>query len=951
MKKFVFMNSKGLLIGLVTALLAASIYVVLRKNTSQWINYNERISYNQYIRPIINDKCITCHGGVKKSSGLSFLFREEALDTAESGVPAIIPGDAKNSEMYKRIIHHDPEYRMPLESEPLSEKEIDLIARWIDQGAEWEDHWAYIPPDKDIQAPEVEDGGWAQNEIDHFILAKLQANDLTPAPRARKEVLLRRLYLDLIGLPPSADEAKAFLEDQSPDAYEKLVDRLLASPHFGERWAAMWLDLARYADTKGYEKDLDRNIWKYRDWVIKAFNEDKPFDAFTIEQLAGDLLPDPTKDQLIATAFHRNTMANDEGGTDNEEFRVAAVLERVGTTFEVWQGTTMACVQCHSHPYEPIRHEEFYKFMAFFNNTEDRDIYNEQPKLFTYEKEDVEKVQATLAWITDHLQEKDRHIQPKGRFLHEKKEDLLYRLGYRRVEAEEYQASSKLIELLAPEQDVVWQIQDSSWIMFEDVDLSGVEEISFRCATAISGGFIEVRLDSINGRKIGQTEVTTTGQWDNWSSKKPDPNQWKVFKTPIPSMPGKHDIYYLFRKNKDLTQHLFHLDWIYYHEKNPVKAAYNGSFNRKLEQLASVQPITTPIMRDLPAQKSRDTHIFERGNWMVHGRKVTADVPEILGEIPDSTPVAGIPVTGTPVNRLGMARWLVSADNPLTARVAVNRFWEQLFGYGIIETMEEFGSQGTPPSHAQLLDWLAVQFMDQHHWRIKSLLKQMVMSAAYQQSSTATPEKIEKDPRNRLLSRGPRVRLTAEQVRDQVLAVSDLINLKMHGPSIKPPRPDVSSNGWGTWVADAGEEQYRRSLYVYTKRVSPFPMFITFDATARNVCTSRRIRTNTPLQALILLNDSIFFTAAKALATQMASTHPTDVAACLQEGYERVMFRTPNTEKLDALQLLYQDALTRYKKKDLVHSVAVSDDDSVRLKAFTLVANALLNLDEFVTKN
>jgi hypothetical protein len=925
MKKFIYIDSKWLLIGLITALLAASIYVLVEENTSR------QISYNKHIRPIINEKCITCHGGVKKSAGLSFLFREEALDTAESGIPSIIPFDAENSELIRRVTHHDPEMRMPLEAEPLSEDEVDLLKQWINQGAKWEKHWTYIPPDKDIQAPAVEDDGWAQNEIDHFILAKLKENELAPAPRAGKEVLMRRLYLDLTGLPPTPGEAKAFLEDESSDAYENLVDRLLSSPHYGERWAAKWLDLARYADTKGYEKDLHRNIWKYRDWVINAFNEDKPFDVFTIEQLAGDLLPDPTKDQLIATAFHRNTMANDEGGTDNEEFRVAAVVERVGTTFEVWQGTTMSCVQCHSHPYDPIRHEEFYKFMAFFNNTQDRDIYNEQPKVFTYEEKDAKKVQSTLAWIKDNLQENDEDIQPKGRFLHEEKEDLLYHLGYRKVEAEEFHASSKLIELLAPEQDVVWQVQDSSWIMFEDVDMSEVEEISFRCATAISGGFIDMRLDSVTGKKIGQVEITNTGQWNNW----------KEFRIAIAPVFGKHDVYYQFRMNKDFNQHLFHLDWIYYHQKAPVKAAYPESFNRKLEQLASVQPVATPILRDLPEQKSRNTHIFERGNWMTPGRKVTADVPEILGEIPK----------GSPVNRLGMARWLVAADNPLTARVAVNRFWEQLFGYGIIETMEEFGSQGAPPSHAQLLDWLAVQFTDEHHWRVKSLLKQIVMSATYQQSSAATPEKIQKDPRNRLLSRGPRVRLTAEQVRDQVLAVSGLINLEMLGPSIKPLRPDVSSNGWGAWVADTGKEQYRRSVYVYTKRVNPFPMFITFDATARNVCTSRRIRTNTPLQSLVLLNDSTFFTAAKALATQMASTHPTDVAACLEKGYKRVMFRTPDTEKLDALQLLYQDALNHYEKKDLIHSVAVSDDETARLQAFTLVANALLNLDEFVTKN
>ncbi|MEQ9443880.1 MAG: DUF1553 domain-containing protein [Cyclobacteriaceae bacterium] len=933
------MNFRILLIGVAGVFLAIAIFWVTQGKTHQ------QISYNQHIRPIINAKCITCHGGVKQSGGLSFLFREDALDTTESGLPAIIPGDAKHSEMYKRIVHHDPEYRMPLESAPLNKEEIALIAEWIDQGAEWEDHWAYIPPRHDIEPPVVSGQQETSNGIDGFIFKKLADNDLTPAPRAEKEVLIRRLYLDLIGLPPTPEEAQAFLDNESPQAYEEEVDRLLASPHFGERWAALWLDLARYADTKGYEKDLDRNIWKYRDWVINAFNKDMPFDEFTVEQLAGDLLPNPTKQQLIATAFHRNTMANDEGGTDNEEFRVAAVVERVGTTFEVWQGTTLACVQCHSHPYDPIRHEEFYEFMAFFNNSQDRDIYNEQPKLFEYAPEDAQEIATTVDWVTTHLREEDAVRLPEEGFLHEKKEALLYDLGYRKVEAEEFQASSKLIELMAPDQDVVWQVQDSSWIMFEDVDLSEVESISFRCATAISGGFIEVRLDSINGRQIGQTEITTTGQWKGWSFSKPEAALWKAFNTRLQPVTGTHDVYYLFRKNRDLTQHLFHLDWVYYHERTPLKAKYNENFNQKLAQLASFEPVTTPIMRDRPAQKSRETHVFERGNWMAPGQLVQADVPETLGEIPQ----------GDPANRLGMAHWLVSEDNPLTARVAVNRFWEQLFGLGIIETMEEFGSQGNAPSHAELLDWLAVQFMDQHHWSVKKLLKQLVMSATYQQSSKATSDKIEKDPRNRLISRGPRVRLSAEQVRDQVLAVSGLINLEMLGPSVKPPRPDYSSNGWGSWVAEQGKEQYRRSLYIYTKRTSPYPMLTTFDGTTRNVCTSRRIRTNTPLQALTLLNDSTFYTAAKKLAIQMAATHPTDVARCLQEGYERVMLRTPDHERIKALELLYQDALSRYQNQGLVHSVALeegSDDgDSARVQAFALVANALLNLDEFVTKN
>ena len=357
-----------------------------------------RISYNHDIRPIVNNKCIACHGGVKKSGGFSLLFRHEALDTTESGVPAIVPGDAAASELMQRITHHDPELRMPLEAEPLSEAEVELFRRWIDQGAHWEKHWAYIAPDTTINPPDFETD-WGQNEIDPFVYARLQEHQLTPASPAAPADLLRRLSLDLTGLPPTLAEVEEFANDPSKEAYERAVDRLLASPRFGEHWAAMWLDLARYADTKGYEKDLERSIWQYRDWVIRAFNDDMPFDQFTIEQLAGDLLPEPTEAQHIATAFHRNTMANDEGGTDDEEFRVAAVFDRVSTTWEVWQGTTMSCVQCHSHPYDPIVHEEFYQAYAFFNNTEDRDIFNEQPKLFTYAHEDEEKLTKLFAGL------------------------------------------------------------------------------------------------------------------------------------------------------------------------------------------------------------------------------------------------------------------------------------------------------------------------------------------------------------------------------------------------------------------------------------------------------------------------------------------------------------------------------------------------------------------------
>ena len=900
------------------------------------------ISYNRDIRPVINAECIACHGGVKKSSGLSFLTLAEALDTAESGQPAIIPGDAGASELIRRLRNHDPEYRMPLEAEPLPEETIEKFEQWINQGAEWEEHWAFIPPAKDIEVPE-KSRDWGNNEIDRFVYKKLNEQELQPTPRAEKAILLRRLYLDLIGLPPPPEEAEAFLQDDRPDAYERLVDRLLASPHYGERWAAWWLDLARYADSKGYEKDLNRSIWKYRDWVIHALNEDMPFDRFTIEQLAGDLLPQPAENQYIATAFHRNTMTNDEGGTVNEEFRVAAVIDRVSTTFEVWQGVTMSCVQCHSHPYDPFWHEDFYEFMAYFNNTVDADMYNERPNVFTYEGEDKQKVNDLIDWINNRLPEKEKI--PETGLPHQRKQKLLYNLGYRKVEAESMNNNHRIIELIPDEQDVVWQIQDNTWIMFEDVDLTNVEAISFRCATPLSG-IIEVRKDSLAGKKLGEVIVPTTGTWDNPMMVKPEPAKWKTLKTSILPVEGKHDLYYLFRKYKHTGQHLFHLDWLYYHEKQPKKEAYGTDFQQKLDALEEIKPLATPIMQDLSPERSRTTHLFERGNWLVLGEEVSPDVPEILGKLPE----------GAPNNRLGMAQWIVKEDNPLTARVTVNRFWEQLFGYGIVETVEDFGSQGFDPTHPDLLDWLAVQWMDEYQWSMKKLLKLMVMSATYQQSAHATPEQIAKDPNNKYLARGPRIRLSSEQIRDQALAVSGLLNRKMYGPSIMPPRPDAEGSNWTDWNAEEGKAQYRRGLYVFWRRTDPYPSMITFDSPVRNVCTSRRVRTNTPLQALTLLNDPVYFDAAQKLASKMKNADVNSVRDRLEAGYRMVMFREPSPEKVDDLQRLYEEALQHYRQKALLASREVekepsSEQPAPEISALRLVANALLNLDEFITKN
>lgn len=896
-----------------------------------------RVSYNKDIRPIFNQKCLPCHGGIKQSGGFSLLFESEAFANTDTGKPAIIRGNANQSELIQRLRHTDPELRMPLEKAALTENEIQLIETWIDQGAKWEQHWAYSPPDTTIHPPIIADSAWANNGIDHFIWQRLAQDSLRPNVAMDKASLLRRLSLDLIGLPPNLAESQAFLSNDADNAYEIEVDRLLNSPHFGEKWASMWMDLARYADSKGYEKDLYRSIWKYRDWLIQAFNDDMPFQQFTIEQLAGDLLPNPTESQLIATAFHRNTMANDEGGTDDEEYRNYANIERVGTTFEVWQATTMACVQCHSHPYDPIRHEDFYSFMSFFNNTVDRDIYHEAPNLFTYEGKNKQEVQEIITWIQQRLKPEDE-LPLKG-FLHQQKTDLVNHLGYRKVEIETFDEIGGFIELTAPDQKTIFQVQDTSWLLLEQIDLTNIEAISYRYATPF-GGFIEVHLDSLDGLMISTISLPLTA---NATASRPARwKNWRTLKVPIEATIGKHDIYLFFRKDKIADADLLRLDWLYFHEASPKMADYNLNFQKKLAQLDTFPAISTPILQELPTEKRRKNYLFERGNWLVEGKAVKEGVPPILGSLP----------TDLPSNRLAMAQWLVHPENPLTARVIVNRLWEQLFGYGIIESLEDFGTQSLPPSHPELLDWLAVQFVQNHKGGIKALLKQIVLSATYKQSNYVSKEKLAKDSRNRLVSRGPRIRLSSEQLRDQILSVSDVLNPTMFGPSVQPPRPvgtDKFRFGDAFILSDA-ENQNRRSLYTYIKRTNPFPNQITFDGTDRTTCSSRRIRTNTPLQALALLNDPVYMEAAQTIGQYMDTLTVDNELDRLKMGYEKVMLRKPDPAKLEDLLTLYSEAKEHYQKESTLAAKFVANKSSQKeqLAALTMVAHALLNLDEFV---
>jgi hypothetical protein len=877
---------------------------------------DEKIDFSAQVKPILNKRCISCHGGVKRNADFSLLFRHEALDTTESGKLAIIPGDPNHSEMIRRVNLKDPEERMPYKEEPLSNEEIRILTQWIEEGAEWGDHWAYEKP-KPVVVPATElHDDWPQSEIDHFILKKLEEEGLSPSKPAEKSTQVRRVYMDLIGLPPTSQQALSFLNDNSPQAYEKVVDELLSSEHFGEKWASWWLDMARYSDTKGYEKDEGRTIWRYRDWVIKALNNDMPFDQFTIEQLAGDLLPNPTDDQLIATAFHRNTMNNDEGGTDDEEFRVAALIDRVNTTYEVWQSTTLGCVQCHTHPYDPFVHEEYYKSMAFFNNTRDEDVPGEHPTLRMYTEPDEKKLDAIRSWVAETA-------------------------GTER--ATEVNTFLKTLEPKHHPHDfdqfIKGALIDNKWLGIQSGGSARIKQINLEKKSVLlmeywssfDGGSFEIRIDKLDGEIIGKGKLLKTN---------------KIVMYPIEPRTGKHDLYFIFR-NPTISPDpaVCNVEWLAFLEDLPEKSSREyGLYKKTFLDLINTKVEHTPVMIENTKDQFRITNVFERGNWMVKGERVDPEVPESLNPFP----------ADQPTNRLGFANWLVSPENPLTARAVVNRIWEQLFGIGIVETLEDFGTQGASPTHQDLLDWLALHFMDEYKWSMKKLVKEIVMSAAYRQDSRISDELKERDPTNRLLARGPRIRLTAEQVRDQALAVSGLLSKKMYGKGVMPYQP---AGVWNSvysgeyWKESEGEDKYRRSVYTYIKRTSLYPAMMMFDASTREVCVSRRIRTNTPLQALVTLNDSSLVVAAKNFATLMMTKgqSPRDQ---ISEGYKMLLIRELPEKKLEVLYKLYQTALQDFNEdEDAVFKFTADKTKPAQLAALTVVANAMLNLDEVLTKD
>ena len=907
-------------------------------------------SFNSDVRPLLA-RCMPCHGpdSNARKAGLE-LHHAAGATAARTRGAAISPGDAYASSLIHRISSTDPERRMPPpgHGEALNAKQIDTLKRWIDAGAHYQTHWAWTPPQETIPTAGE---GWARRDLDHFVAAELEAQSIEPSPEADRYTLARRASLDLLGIPPTPEEVDAFLLDTRPDAYQHYIDRLLVSPAYGERWARIWLDVARYADTKGYEQDGNRTIWPWRDWVIRAFNDDMPFDEFTVEQLAGDLLPEATDQQILATAFHRNTMTNDEGGTRDEEFRVAAVIDRVNTTMEAWMGLSAGCAQCHDHKFDPISQKEYYQLFAIFNTTQDADRNDESPLLNVIgaaaRKQQLELVhqQAILA---ERLEKEGDAILAmpavapvEGRGFLPLIDDVIppgatarglsapeafpWRLagnspspvsGLRMREStaapnaffQHYfdDASAKAsIELLPGDQLVSWVWIDpdnppTELMMQWHAPRGGWDHRAVWGTHAIglgaegtatkrrigdlpkAGTWIRLEvdpslLDLHPGDVINGVAFSHQGGHIFWDAAgvdtdNPNRNLWrsnaKEWITACESVGARHlpalqRDRVLAGDERTAEDELALKRYWATHKTTEGITRFHESHAQMDELQAAIANIDksaprVPILRKQPDESTRTTHILSRGNWRNPQDAVKPHTPAFLPAMPKEIPV----------DRLQFAQWLVAPQNPLTARVQVNRAWERFFGRGLVETQEDFGTQGEPPINQALLDHLAQRFVELD-WSWKALCREILTSATYRQSSKNREDLLAIDPRNSLLARGARFRLEAEAIRDSALKASGRLDQTLYGPPVFPSQPtgvwQITYNN-SVWKEAEDGNRYRRALYTFWRRTAPYPSMLTFDAGSRETCMSRRIRTNTPLQALATLNDEPFIEAAGGLA-------------------------------------------------------------------------------------
>jgi hypothetical protein len=806
-----------------------------------------KVEFNRDIRPILSDTCYTCHGPAKSTRKARLrLDTRDGLFSDLGEARVVVPGKLHESELWRRITAANPNKRMPPVSSgrKLSPRQVELLRRWIEQGAPWQDHWAFLPPQRPA-LPAVKNAAWPRNGIDPFILARLEKEGLRPSPEATREALIRRVTFDLTGLPPTLAEIDAFLADTSPGAYEKVVDRLLASPRYGERMVLEWLDAARYSDTNGYQTDGTRPMWPWRDWVIDALNNNMPFDQFTVEQLAGDLLPKATLGQKIATGFNRNHMLNGEGGRIAEESRVEYVVDRVNTTSTVWLGLTVACAQCHDHKYDPIPQKDFYRLYAFFNNVAESGA--------------VDRRNSTAAPV---------------------------------------------LELPTAEQKA-----------------------------RLAAGRKQIARLEAELKAVADRVRKGPGDWEQELRESPQPaNLVAVLRTPS----GQRSA----AQQKALADR--------YLAVAPGPRKVSARLERERKALTALQNsvLLTMVMEERP--QPRDTFVLVRGQYDKYGEKVSAAVPGCLPPLPK----------GAPNNRLGLARWLVDPSNPLTARVAVNRAWQTFFGTGLVKTSEDFGSQGDAPSHPELLDWLATELRG--NWDVKALHRLLVTSVTYRQSSRLTPELRERDPDNRLLARGPRSRLSSFALRDQALALSGLLVEKRGGPPVRPYQPpgiwEEMSFGFIKYVQDRGESLYRRSLYTFWRRsVGPTNRS---DTSPRQVCTVRLPRTNTPLHALVLMNDTTYVEAARVWAERLLRDGGKAPQERLARAFRMATGRPPTPAEASILARSFARVLRQYRAdrpaalKLLATGERPRDPalDPAEVAAYTGMLNTILNLDETITK-
>ncbi len=1050
--------------------------------------------FQREVRPLLSRQCFACHGPDEhaRKSGLRLDLREEALKPAKSGQRALVPGQPDQSELVRRITSTDHNQVMPPPEtkKQLTAAEQDILRRWVAAGADYQPHWAFIKP-KQTPLPKVRQTGWPQNAIDHFILARLEQAGHKPSAPADDYTLVRRLYLDLIGLPPTPEEADAFVKSvqigNRQSAIGTLADKLLASPHYGERWARKWLDLARYADTNGYEKDRARNIWPWRDWVIRALNEDLPFDQFTIHQLAGDLLPpDPkrqTLDPIVATGFHRNTMLNEEGGIDPLEFRFHAMADRIATTGTTWLGLTLGCAQCHTHKFDPVPHTEYYSMMAFLNNADEPDLDLPDAALEEQHRKNLERAAKLLAELPDKFPP-SKPTTPETPKTSSPSPPSGERAGVRGQAAEALTGPEHLekrfSEWLATERTraVPWitlrpheaksnlpllTVQPDGSI-FASGDISKNDTYTLRFKN-VSAGTTALRLEALpddrlpahgpgmayyEGPKgdffLGEFRVKAGGQAVKLA--RPSQSYAKIWlggdkSSAALAIDGNPETGWgVFERFGERHVAVFHF-------AQPLAAASNlevqlqfgrhyacslGRFRlsaateaqaaasdvseeaevllrvpeaqltaaqraKLREQFLLVAPElkaaraeieklrkppthqTTLVLRERPPENPRPTFRHHRGEFLSPKETVTPAVLGVLNPLPP----------GAPANRLSFAQWLVSPENPLTARVTVNRQWAAFFGRGLVRTTEDFGLQGDAPTHPELLDWLAVEFMKgsgglglgsggsaRKPWSLKQLHRLIVTSATYQQTSVvkglkglkveeaavATPFNSSTlqpfnhptlDPDNRLLSRFPRARLDAELIRDSVLRASGQLSPKIGGPSVFPPQPaSVTQEGvyaGKSWTESTGEDRYRRGLYTFAKRSAPYAMFNTFDGPSGEACVARRDVSNTPLQALTLLNDTVMLEAAQALGRQF-TVQPGSVESRVETLFRRCLTRPPSAEERAQLVKFFETQRTRFTAGELKAAAfaGTGDGDANERAAWTALARALLNLDEMIAK-